>query len=97
MRSVPALEDLKKCLEKTNQQEELVQHFRQSLFKRLLQPGANTFEILQIYVSTIKAFRILDPKGVLLEALSEPVKEVFFSSSLWYILHDVTIHHALLP
>lgn len=26
----------------------------------------------------VQAFRILDPKGVLLEALSEPVKEVGF-------------------
>ncbi|ETN05330.1 hypothetical protein, variant [Phytophthora nicotianae INRA-310] len=73
--SVPALEDLRQCLERTQQHGELLQEFRGALQARLLQPGANTSAILDIYVSTIKAFRLLDPKGVLLEALSDPVKE----------------------
>ncbi|KAG2845394.1 hypothetical protein PC111_g1160 [Phytophthora cactorum] len=73
--SVPALEDLRQCLERTQQHGELLQEFRGALQSRLLQPGANTSAILDIYVSTIKAFRLLDPKGVLLEALSGPVKE----------------------
>ncbi|KAG3112977.1 Anaphase-promoting complex subunit 2 [Phytophthora idaei] len=73
--SVPALEDLRQCLERTQQHGELLQEFRSALQSRLLQPGANTSAILDIYVSTIKAFRLLDPKGVLLEALSGPVKE----------------------
>eukprot|EP00644_Phytophthora_capsici_P001479 jgi/Phyca11/526540/estExt2_fgenesh1_pm.C_PHYCAscaffold_100100 len=73
--SVPALEDLRQCLERTHQHAELLQEFRGALQSRLLQPGANTSAILDIYVSTIKAFRLLDPKGVLLEALSGPVKE----------------------
>ncbi|KAG6976323.1 hypothetical protein JG688_00001483 [Phytophthora aleatoria] len=66
--SVPALEDLRQCLERTQQHGELLQEFRGALQSRLLQPGANTSAILDIYVSTIK--------GVLLEALSGPVKEV---------------------
>lgn len=81
-----------------------MEEFSRSLKTRLLQPGANTSEILDIYVSTIKvgvvcsscrgavkassraeqvfvlvglqAFRIIDPKGVMLEALSGSVKEV---------------------
>ncbi|KAF1790894.1 Cullin homology [Phytophthora cactorum] len=65
--SVPALEDLRQCLERTQQHGELLQEFRGALQSRLLQPGANTSAILDIYVSTIK--------GVLLEALSGPVKE----------------------
>ncbi|KAG6595925.1 Anaphase-promoting complex subunit 2 [Phytophthora cinnamomi] len=73
--SIPALEDLRLCLERTQQHGELIQEFRGALQSRLLQPGANTSAILDIYVSTIKAFRLLDPKGVLLEALSGPVKE----------------------
>ncbi|OWZ10966.1 Anaphase-promoting complex subunit [Phytophthora megakarya] len=73
--SVPALEDLRQCLERTQQHGDLLQEFRSALQTRLLQPGANTSAILEIYVSTIKAFRLLDPKGVLLEALSDPVKE----------------------
>ncbi|KAL4118698.1 hypothetical protein PRIC2_011023 [Phytophthora ramorum] len=73
--SIPALEDLRQCLERTQQHGQLVREFRAALQSRLLQPGANTAAILDIYVSTIKAFRLLDPKGVLLEALSGPVKE----------------------
>uniref|UniRef100_M4BJY0 Cullin family profile domain-containing protein n=1 Tax=Hyaloperonospora arabidopsidis (strain Emoy2) TaxID=559515 RepID=M4BJY0_HYAAE len=52
--SVPALEDLRQCLERTQQQDELVRSFRDSLQSRLLQPGANTSAILEIYVSIIK-------------------------------------------
>ncbi|TDH72760.1 hypothetical protein CCR75_000742 [Bremia lactucae] len=73
--SVPALEDLRQCIDQTQQHRELVYKFRQALQSRLLQPGANTSAILDIYVSTIKAFRLLDPKGVMLEALSGPIKE----------------------
>ncbi|EGZ09658.1 hypothetical protein PHYSODRAFT_564225 [Phytophthora sojae] len=73
--SIPALEDLRLCLERTQQHGKLLREFRGALQSRLLQPGANTSAILDIYVSTIKAFRLLDPKGVLLEALSGPVKE----------------------
>ncbi|KAJ0401858.1 hypothetical protein P43SY_007792 [Pythium insidiosum] len=73
--STPALEDLRAALDRTQQHEELTQRFREVLVTRLLHPGANTSAILDIYVSTIKAFRFLDPRGVLLETLSEPVKE----------------------
>ncbi|DBA04288.1 TPA: hypothetical protein N0F65_002050 [Lagenidium giganteum] len=73
--SIPALEDLKSCLERTKQQQLLVTQFRSDLTSRLLQPGANTSQVLDIYVSTIKAFRLLDPKGVMLEAFSEPIKQ----------------------
>ncbi|CAI5736176.1 unnamed protein product [Peronospora destructor] len=73
--SVPALEDLRQCLERTQHYGELLQEFGGAMLSRLLQPGANTSAILDIYVSTIKAFRLLDSKGVLLEALSGPVKE----------------------
>ncbi|KAF1313781.1 Anaphase-promoting complex subunit 2, partial [Globisporangium splendens] len=55
--SIPALDDLKKCLERTHQHNELVHEFRGALCSRLLQPGANTSEILDIYVSTIKYLR----------------------------------------
>ncbi|KAL8002527.1 putative cullin, anaphase-promoting complex subunit 2, cullin domain superfamily [Plasmopara halstedii] len=74
--SIPALEDLRQCLERTQQHGELVQEFRRALQSRLLQPGANTSAILDIYVSAIKAFQLLDPKGVLLEGLSGPIKEL---------------------
>ena len=51
---MPALEDLRQCLERTQQHGELLQEFGGALKSRLLQPGANTSSILDIYVSTIK-------------------------------------------
>ena len=50
---------------------ELRKVFRQ----RLLHPGANTTQVIDVYISTIKALRLLDPAGVLLESVSEPLKE----------------------
>ena len=41
---------------------------------RLLKPGADTANIIQVYVSAIRALRQLDPSGVTLEAVSERVR-----------------------
>ena len=48
--------------------------FIHTLSYRLLQPGASTTEILQIYISIIRAMRRLDPKGVLLDRVARPVR-----------------------
>ena len=45
------------------------------LQRRLLHPGANTSQIIDIYVATIKTLKILDPTGILLESISEPIKD----------------------
>ena len=42
--------------------------------QRLLKPGADTSNIIQVYVCTIRALRHVDPSGVLLEAVSEPMR-----------------------
>jgi hypothetical protein len=52
--STPALEDIRACLDHTNQHTALVESYREVLVARLLHPGANTSAILDIYVSTIK-------------------------------------------
>uniref|UniRef100_A0A7S2SKH5 Anaphase-promoting complex subunit 2 n=1 Tax=Mucochytrium quahogii TaxID=96639 RepID=A0A7S2SKH5_9STRA len=72
--SSPALGDLKDCLARTHQYRDLVLSLRHAFATRLLHPGANTAQILDVYISTIKALRLLDPSGVLLEAISEPIK-----------------------
>ena len=41
---------------------------------RLLHPGVKTVDVLHAYISAIKALRVLDPKGVLLELVSEPIR-----------------------
>ncbi|KAG2307668.1 hypothetical protein Bca52824_027416 [Brassica carinata] len=73
--SSPAIEDLKQCLESTGQHSKLVESFISSLKYRLLTAGASTNDILHHYVSTIKALRAIDPAGVFLEAVSEPVRD----------------------
>ena len=41
---------------------------------RLLRPGAHTSNIIQVYVSAIRALRRLDPSGITLEAVSESMR-----------------------
>lgn len=53
----------------------LVKKVKDELEKRLLHPGVNTKDILSGYVAAIKAIRHLDDTGVLLETISEPVKQ----------------------
>ncbi|KAL2226160.1 UNVERIFIED_CONTAM: Anaphase-promoting complex subunit 2 [Sesamum indicum] len=73
--SSPAIEDLKLCLEYTGQHSKLVESFIAALKYRLLTAGASTNDILHQYVSTIKALRTIDPAGVFLEAVGEPIRE----------------------
>ncbi|KZV56961.1 anaphase-promoting complex subunit 2 [Dorcoceras hygrometricum] len=73
--SSPSIEDLKQCLEYTGQHSKLVDSFIASLKYRLLTAGASTNDILHQYVSTIKALRTIDPAGVFLEAVGEPIRE----------------------
>lgn len=73
--SSPAIEDLKLCLEYTGQHAKLVDSFISALRFRLLTAGASTNDILHQYVSTIKALRIIDPAGVFLEAVGEPIRD----------------------
>lgn len=71
--SQAALEDLKECLEITNLRSKLISSLRSSLETRLLHPGVNTSDILTAYISAIKALRVLDHTGVVLQVVSEPV------------------------
>lgn len=73
--SSPAIDDLKQCLEYTGQHSKLVDSFISALRYRLLTAGASTNDILHQYVSTIKALRGIDPAGVFLEAVGEPIRE----------------------
>ncbi|KAL5553745.1 hypothetical protein UlMin_041146 [Ulmus minor] len=73
--SLPAIEDLKQCLEYTGQHSKLVESFISALRYRLLTAGASTNDILHQYVSTIKALRTIDPAGVFLEAVGEPIRD----------------------
>ncbi|KAH9321998.1 hypothetical protein KI387_016637, partial [Taxus chinensis] len=73
--SEDAIKDLKQCLDNTGQHAKLVESFLSALRYRLLIAGASTNDILEQYVSTIKALRTMDPTGVFLEAVGQPIGE----------------------
>ena len=73
--SRPALLDFRTALERTHQQKKIIRSLQGVLQRRLLHPGANTSQIIDIYVATIKTLKILDPTGILLESISEPIKD----------------------
>lgn len=52
-----------------------MESFISALRYRLLTAGASTNDILHQYVSTIKALRTIDPAGVFLEAVGEPIRD----------------------
>ncbi|XP_040581618.1 anaphase-promoting complex subunit 2 [Lepeophtheirus salmonis] len=73
--SQPALKDLRECLTKTDLREHLTSHFKKVLENKLLHVGVNTVDILTAYIAAIRALMVLDPSGVLLEIVSEPVRK----------------------
>lgn len=73
-RSICALQDLRQCIT-PGQRIQLVNAFTQACNKRLLHAGANTNDIILCYTSTIKSFLIIDPRGVLLDNASRPIRK----------------------
>lgn len=70
-----AIEDLRLFTVNTAARYYLTHSFINLLHQRLLHPGAGTNEILQVYISIIRAFNILDPRGVLLEKIARPIRK----------------------
>ncbi|KAI0632358.1 hypothetical protein C8Q77DRAFT_1125177 [Trametes polyzona] len=73
--SESALQDLKECLQRVDQRSQLVISLRKANKKRLLHPGADTKDILTQYVSIIRCLRIIDPPGVLLYKVADPIRK----------------------
>lgn len=72
--STGAIEDLKHFTTHPSARAYVTQTFISILNQRLLHPGASTVEILQLYISIIRAFHLLDPKGVLLDRIARPIR-----------------------
>jgi len=75
--SEAAIQDLKMCLELSTSSQfrlNLINSVKQSLIESLLHPGVNTYDILTAYISAIKALRALDPTGLILQLVTEPVR-----------------------
>nr|XP_034958292.1 anaphase-promoting complex subunit 2 isoform X2 [Zootoca vivipara] len=73
--SKPAIKDLKFCLERTNQRQNLLSSLKSALEMRLLHPGVNTSDIITLYICAIKALRQLDPSMVILQVAGEPIRK----------------------
>lgn len=69
-----AIEDLKRYVTNPPARMRLTNSFTNVLSHRLLQPGASTTEILQVYIAIIRAFAVLDSKGVLLDRVARPIR-----------------------
>ena len=70
-----SIEDLKVCLSKTNLRSHVVKTLKNSIEQRLLHPGVNTSDILTAYVAAIKALLCLDPTGIMMENICEPLRK----------------------
>ncbi|TSL28198.1 Anaphase-promoting complex subunit 2 [Bagarius yarrelli] len=73
--STPAVEDLKFCLERTNQRQQLLTSLKSAFETRLLHPGVHTADIITVYISAIKALRELDPSMVILQVACQPIRK----------------------
>ena len=69
-----AIEDLSHYVRDSRWRNHLTSEFCKVLSLRLLQPGASTTEILQIYIAIIRSFTILDSRGVLLDRVARPIR-----------------------
>ena len=67
------MEDVRECLTKTDLRPILTRNLKSVLEVKLLRVGVNTADILTAYIAAIRALRVLDPSGVLLELVCEPV------------------------
>lgn len=69
------MEDLRNCLPKTDLRPVLISKLQKALETRLLHPGVSTPDILTAYVAAIRSLRELDPSGVLLDLVTQPVHQ----------------------
>ena len=69
-----AVLELKMVLERTRMHSVLGQALKTSLVRRLNHPGANTSQIIDVYINTIRVLREIDPSDRLLQMVAEPVR-----------------------
>ncbi|KAF2658044.1 hypothetical protein K491DRAFT_593806 [Lophiostoma macrostomum CBS 122681] len=73
-KSLGAFLDIKEYLKVAGAKQHLTSSFSQQISRRLLHAGATTTYILNVYISIIRAFHELEPKGVLLERVARPIR-----------------------
>ncbi|KAL3276147.1 hypothetical protein HHI36_020866 [Cryptolaemus montrouzieri] len=73
--SLPALEDLRICLPKTDLKPYLTEKLQNAMETRLLHLGVSTSDVLTAYIAAIRSLRVLDPSGLLLEVVTQPIHQ----------------------
>lgn len=66
---------LQTCLLKTDQRGHIVTQLRALNDRRLLHPGVDTKDIITQYIATIRCLRVVDPPGVLLSRVADPIRQ----------------------
>lgn len=69
-----AVQDLKAYTGAPPKRNHLIASLIKAISHRLLHPGASTIDILQVYISLIRVFAVLDAKGVLIDRVARPVR-----------------------
>lgn len=72
--SICAVTELRNALSRTQQHQLLAHSLRLTLQRRLLHSGANSSQIIDVYISAIKVLRILDPDDSLLDVVACPIR-----------------------
>jgi anaphase-promoting complex subunit 2 len=73
-KSLGAVLDIKEYLKVAGAKQHLTSSFSQQISRRLLHPGATSTYVLNVYISIIRSFHVLEPKGVLLERVARPIR-----------------------
>ena len=75
--SLPAVKELTVALNRTGRLwfQQVADEWRNALMARLLHPGAETSQIIEVYINTIKVLREMDPSGELLQVVTQPVRD----------------------
>ena len=72
--SVPALRDLRRGLAATGLFRALERALRRAVAQRLLTSATTTYVLLVTFIKTVKAVRILDPTGLVMDAVAAPIR-----------------------
>jgi hypothetical protein len=73
--SMVSIKELKDCSSNSPESQiHIGKSFQSVLLKRLLHPGASTNQILDMYISMIRALRIIDSSDLLLNFIATPIR-----------------------
>ncbi|KAI8324365.1 hypothetical protein GQ54DRAFT_238790, partial [Martensiomyces pterosporus] len=69
-----AINDLRRCVVRLGNMQDVAESLRSAIQRRLLHPGATTSDILAQYISAIRCLRLLDPTNTVLEIVARPIR-----------------------